>query len=47
MQCEHPGCSCGASGVERDGRRYCSEECASSGAERTPGGCGCGHPDCH
>jgi hypothetical protein len=47
MQCEHPGCSCGASGVERDGRRYCSEECASSGTERTPGGCGCGHPDCH
>ena len=24
MQCEHPGCSCGEDGVERDGRKYCS-----------------------
>jgi hypothetical protein len=45
MQCEHPGCSCRGN-IQREGRSYCSESCASAGAERTPGGCGCGHPDC-
>jgi hypothetical protein len=46
MQCEHPGCTCADNGIDRDGRKYCSDECASLAAERAPGGCDCGHPDC-
>jgi hypothetical protein len=44
MVCEHPGCGCATSGVERDGRQYCSEECAAQG--RDGGECECGHEDC-
>jgi hypothetical protein len=47
MNCDHPGCHCPPRNVERDGRHYCSEECASQGSEqRGSGGCPCGHPGC-
>jgi len=42
--CEHPECRCAAEGIEREGRRYCSEECAAQGHADEP--CDCGHPDC-
>jgi hypothetical protein len=49
MECAHRGCTCQAS-MDRSGRSYCSEHCASQDAapESTPqaGGCGCGHPGC-
>jgi hypothetical protein len=44
MNCDHPGCGCAESTIERDGGRYCSEECAAQG--RDGGDCECGHPDC-
>jgi hypothetical protein len=47
MHCDHPGCSCPPKDVERDGRRYCSAECAAQGSEeRGAGACRCGHPGC-
>jgi len=44
MKCAHEGCNCREAVVERNGRLYCSEACASAGK----GGeaCGCGHPGC-
>jgi hypothetical protein len=46
MYCEHPGCHCRTQSIVREGRRYCSEECADMGesAGRMP--CNCGHPGC-
>jgi hypothetical protein len=44
MNCEHPDCKCEASGIERDGRQYCSVECAEHG--RDGGDCECGHEEC-
>jgi hypothetical protein len=46
MNCSHSGCHCPAQGFERDGRQYCSEECASQGNQQTAGGCRCGHATC-
>ncbi len=41
--CAHEGCNCDVSkgSVERDGKRYCSEECAQ-GKSCGHGGCACG-----
>ncbi|AIR91097.1 metallothionein [Pseudomonas cremoricolorata] len=42
--CPHCSCSLGANAVERDGRRYCCEACASghaNGQACEQGGCGC------
>jgi hypothetical protein len=46
MICSHSGCHCPAQDIERDGRRYCSEECASQGDQQAGGGCRCGHATC-
>jgi hypothetical protein len=47
-KCEHAGCRCGDAKVERSGRQYCSEFCASgrTAAGGQGKGCGCGHADC-
>jgi hypothetical protein len=46
MSCDHPGCKCSAKEIEREGRRYCSEECAAQAEDAEPGDCQCGHSDC-
>lgn len=47
MNCAHPGCHCPADGgVVHEGKKYCSEECASQGKLQTVGGCRCGHATC-
>ena len=51
MKCQHPGCACSEASVERNGRQYCSEECAeqhSSGEKPASSGrsCECDHAGC-
>lgn len=46
MGCEHEGCHCQSEvGIERNGRRYCSEFCAKAQAGRLES-CRCGHAGC-
>ncbi|MGE5275832.1 MAG: hypothetical protein ACM3SU_02450 [Acidobacteriota bacterium] len=47
MSCQHRGCRCQETNVEREGRKFCSETCAemeTTGAHREH--CTCGHLDC-
>ena len=47
MKCERPSCRCEEAPVIRDGRNFCSEECADRElAEKGQTDCFCGHPDC-
>lgn len=46
MNCEHPECGCELTGFEREGRYYCSAECAARADNPGPGDCQCGHADC-
>jgi hypothetical protein len=53
MKCQHPGCQCADASIERNGRQYCSEECAEqhSGGPGEPTAssgrsCECGHAGC-
>jgi hypothetical protein len=48
MKCAHTSCSCEAGAIDREGRKYCSEKCATLPQGNAPSakGCGCGHPDC-
>lgn len=45
--CEHDGCHCEHTKVDRRGKKFCSEACASVSptSSREPE-CPCGHPDC-
>jgi hypothetical protein len=49
MHCNHPECDCTSATVERNGKSYCSEACATGtarGAGNGRTGCGCGHAGC-
>lgn len=47
MNCEHPGCGCGETTVERGNKKFCCERCAEMTLSGTPEPmCVCGHPDC-
>ncbi len=47
MMCEHELCSCDDARIERDGKRFCSEDCAIEVAtHRHLAECHCGHPGC-
>jgi hypothetical protein len=43
MKCAHQGCDCEGT-LDRGGKKYCSDACASAGS--TTAGCGCGHAGC-
>jgi hypothetical protein len=47
MKCQHIGCTCEDTPVEKNGRQYCSDHCADadSGGHHAPG-CGCRHTGC-
>ena len=45
MDCAHGPCTCQHGTIEREGRMYCSDECARAGTEN-PTECRCAHPDC-
>ncbi len=47
-RCERPGCSCDEPTIERQGKRFCSQACAShpEGGSLAAGMCGCGHHPC-
>jgi hypothetical protein len=46
MGCDHESCHCQTEvRIERNGRRYCSEHCASADTQRSDG-CRCGHAGC-
>jgi len=45
--CEHKGCRCRETGVERGGRKFCSETCADVQTSGRHGQhCPCGHSAC-
>jgi hypothetical protein len=45
--CEHQGCHCREAGVERAGKKFCSETCADAQLTgRHSEHCPCGHPNC-
>ncbi len=47
MACEHRGCECEETTVERGGKRFCSEMCAEMETTGRLGtNCPCGHADC-
>jgi hypothetical protein len=47
MACEHRGCLCQKAKVERDGKSFCSEMCATAQTEnRHRALCPCGHAGC-
>jgi len=47
MTCEHQGCLCEETLVERGEKKYCSERCADMETSRLPEPhCVCGHADC-
>lgn len=47
MACEHRGCECEETTVERGGKRFCSEMCAEMETTGRHGtNCPCGHADC-
>ncbi|PYQ14892.1 MAG: metallothionein [Acidobacteria bacterium] len=47
MVCGHPACRCGSDvGIERNGRRYCSEHCAQQEGDDPHAACPCGHAGC-
>ena len=49
MHCNHPECDCTETPVERNGKSYCSEACATGvaqAARASSTGCGCGHAGC-
>lgn len=49
MHCQHPECDCATTTVERNGKNFCSNACATGAANMAADdeeGCGCGHPDC-
>ena len=49
MNCNHPDCDCKDTPVERNGKSWCSEACATGVARAsadTDAGCGCGHAGC-
>ena len=45
MDCAHSDCLCTSEvGIDRDGRTYCSDYCASDRTKDKP--CECGHAGC-
>ena len=46
MACQHPGCACETTIVERDGKAYCNNNCALSATSGNQGQCDCGHEGC-
>jgi hypothetical protein len=47
MTCQHRGCGCQETNVEREGRKFCSESCADVETTGKHGAhCPCGHADC-
>jgi len=47
MTCQHRGCRCQETRVEREGRKFCSEACAEMETTgRHASHCQCGHADC-
>jgi hypothetical protein len=47
MACDHRGCRCKEGNVQREGKSFCSEACATAQtANRHQAKCPCGHPDC-
>jgi hypothetical protein len=47
MGCEHRGCECEETSVERGGKRFCGETCAEMETTgRHLANCPCGHPPC-
>ena len=49
MNCDHKGCHCSDATLEREGKKFCSENCADArneSASSASSACRCGHPDC-
>ena len=47
MNCQHRGCNCLETSVERGGKSFCSERCAEiETTGRHEARCPCGHPGC-
>jgi len=47
MACDHRGCNCDQETVNREGKHFCSEGCATAETKnRHQANCPCGHPDC-
>ncbi|MFN2387974.1 MAG: hypothetical protein ABR576_17110 [Thermoanaerobaculia bacterium] len=47
MACDHQGCRCDETRIERGNKKFCSERCAEMETTRNPEPhCMCGHPDC-
>jgi hypothetical protein len=47
MQCQHRGCNCPETTVEKAGKKFCSDDCAERETTgRHASHCDCGHPSC-
>jgi hypothetical protein len=47
MKCQHSSCQCAEATVDRNGSKYCSEQCArDANAAGSGRGCACGHKGC-
>ena len=47
MKCQHAPCRCEDATVEHEGKKYCSEGCATQDAAgKREEHCACGHPPC-